>query len=340
MIKEAIEKIVQKEDLTYDEAYTVMNEIMDGSTTPTQNAAFLAALSTKSTKAETIDEIKGCAAAMREHALTVDGHGMDTFEIVGTGGDRAGSFNISTTSAFIAAAAGIKVAKHGNRAASSMSGTADCLEALGANIDLSPEKCLELLDKTGFCFFFAQKYHTSMKYVGAIRKELGFRTVFNILGPLTNPIHPNRQLLGVYDEYLVEPLARVLYGLGVKKGMVVYGKEKLDEITAVGPTAVCEFSHGEYKTYDIAPEDFGFNRCKKEALKGGTPEENAQMTRDILSGKEKGPKIDTVLMNAGAALYIADKSYSIAKGVEMAKELIDKGAAMEALEKFIKESNR
>ena len=340
MIKEAIEKIVQKEDLTYDEAYTVMNEIMGGSTTPTQNAAFLAALSTKSTKAETIDEIKGCAAAMREHALTVDGHGMDTFEIVGTGGDRAGSFNISTTSAFIAAAAGIKVAKHGNRAASSMSGTADCLEALGANIDLSPEKCLELLDKTGFCFFFAQKYHTSMKYVGAIRKELGFRTVFNILGPLTNPIHPNRQLLGVYDEYLVEPLARVLYGLGVKKGMVVYGKEKLDEITAVGPTAVCEFSHGEYKTYDIAPEDFGFNRCKKEALKGGTPEENAQMTRDILSGKEKGPKRDTVLMNAGAALYIADKSYSIAKGVEMAKELIDKGAAMEALEKFIKESNR
>ena len=340
MIKEAIEKIVQKEDLTYDEAYTVMNEIMDGSTTPTQNAAFLAALSTKSTKAETIDEIKGCAAAMREHALTVDGHGMDTFEIVGTGGDRAGSFNISTTSAFIAAAAGIKVAKHGNRAASSMSGTADCLEALGANIDLSPKKCLKLLDKTGFCFFFAQKYHTSRKYVGAIRKELGFRTVFNILGPLTNPIHPNRQLLGVYDEYLVEPLARVLYGLGVKKGMVVYGKEKLDEITAVGPTAVCEFSHGEYKTYDIAPEDFGFNRCKKEALKGGTPEENAQMTRDILSGKEKGPKRDTVLMNAGAALYIADKSYSIAKGVEMAKELIDKGAAMEALEKFIKESNR
>ncbi|MBQ7480765.1 MAG: anthranilate phosphoribosyltransferase [Lachnospiraceae bacterium] len=340
MIKEAIEKIVQKEDLTYDEAYTVMNEIMDGSTTPTQNAAFLAALSTKSTKAETIDEIKGCAAAMREHALTVDGHGMDTFEIVGTGGDRAGSFNISTTSAFIAAAAGIKVAKHGNRAASSMSGTADCLEALGANIDLSPEKCLELLDKTGFCFFFAQKYHTSMKYVGAIRKELGFRTVFNILGPLTNPIHPNRQLLGVYDEYLVEPLARVLYGLGVKKGMVVYGKEKLDEITAVGPTAVCEFSHGEYKTYDIAPEDFGFNRCKKEALKGGTPEENAQMTRDILSGKEKGPKRDTVLMNAGAALYIADKSYSIAKGVEMARELIENGAAIETLEKFIKESNR
>lgn len=340
MIKEAIEKIVQKEDLSYEEAYTVMNEIMDGSTTPTQNAAFLAALSTKSTKAETIDEIKGCAAAMREHATAVDGNGLDTLEIVGTGGDRAGSFNISTTTAFIAAAAGIKVAKHGNRAASSMSGTADCLEALGANIDLEPEKCLELLDKTGFCFFFAQKYHTSMKYVGAIRKELGFRTVFNILGPLTNPIHPTRQLLGVYDEYLVEPLARVLYGLGVKNGMVVYGKEKLDEITAVGPTAVCEFSHGEYKRYDIAPEDFGFIRCKKEDLKGGTPKENAQTTIDILSGKEKGAKRDTVLMNAGAALYIADKSYSIAKGVEMAKELIESGAAYDTLEKFIKESNR
>lgn len=340
MIKEAIEKIVQKEDLSYEEAYTVMNEIMDGSTTPTQNAAFLAALSTKSTKAETIDEIKGCAAAMREHATAVDGNGLDTLEIVGTGGDRAGSFNISTTTAFIAAAAGIKVAKHGNRAASSMSGTADCLEALGANIDLEPEKCLELLDKTGFCFFFAQKYHTSMKYVGAIRKELGFRTVFNILGPLTNPIHPTRQLLGVYDEYLVEPLARVLYGLGAKNGMVVYGKEKLDEITAVGPTAVCEFSHGEYKRYDIAPEDFGFIRCKKEDLKGGTPKENAQTTIDILSGKEKGAKRDTVLMNAGAALYIADKSYSIAKGVEMAKELIESGAAYDTLEKFIKESNR
>ena len=338
MIKEAIEKIVQKEDLTYDEAYAVMNEIMDGATTPTQNAAFLAALSTKSAKAETIDEIKGCAAAMREHALKVESNGMDTLEIVGTGGDRAGSFNISTTSAFVAAAAGIKVAKHGNRAASSKSGTADCLEALGANIDLEPEKCIKLLEDTGFCFFFAQKYHTSMKYVGAIRRELGFRTVFNILGPLTNPIHPTRQLLGVYDEYLVEPLARVLYGLGVKRGMVVYGKEKLDEITAVVPTAVCEFDSGEYKRYDISPEDFGFNRCRKEDLQGGSPEENAQITKDILSGKDKGPKRDTVLMNAGAAIYIAGKAASVAEGIEKAKELIDSGKAYEAMERFIKES--
>ena len=340
MIKEAIEKIVMKEDLTYDEAYGVMNEIMNGETTPTQNAAFLAALSTKSTKMETIDEISGCAAAMREHALAVDAGDMDTFEIVGTGGDRAGSFNISTTSAFVAAAAGMKVAKHGNRAASSKSGTADCLEALGANIQLEPEKCVELLEETGFCFFFAQKYHSSMKYVGAIRKELGFRTVFNILGPLTNPVHPKRQLLGVYDEALVEPLARVLYGLGIKNGMVVYGMEKLDEISAVGTTKVCEFNNGNYKCYEITPNDFGFTRCSKEDLVGGTPQENAQITRDILSGKEKGPKRSTVLMNAGAALYIGGKAETLADGVRLATELIDSGKALETLEKFIAASNR
>ena len=339
MIKEAIEKIVTREDLTYDEAYTVMNEIMDGVSTPTQNAAFLAAMSTKSAKAETIDEIRGCAAAMREHAIKCDTGNMDTLEIVGTGGDRAGSFNISTTTAFVVAAAGVKVAKHGNRAASSKSGTADCLEALGAKIDLEPEKCVELLDKTGFCFFFAQKYHTSMKYVGAIRKELGFRTVFNILGPLTNPACPKRQLLGVYDEYLIEPLARVLYGLGVKKGMVVYGREKLDEISAVGETAVCEFENGRYTTYEITPEEFGFERCKKEDLVGGTPEENAKITRDILSSKDKSGRRSTVLMNAGAALYIADKVPSMEEGVKMAADLIDSGAALSAMEKFVNESN-
>ena len=339
MIKDAIEKIVLREDLTYDEAYTVMNEIMDGVSTPTQNAAFLAAMSTKSAKAETIDEIRGCATAMREHAIKCDTGEMETLEIVGTGGDRAGSFNISTTTAFVASAAGVKVAKHGNRAASSKSGTADCLEALGAKIDLEPKKCVELLDKTGFCFFFAQKYHTSMKYVGAIRKELGFRTVFNILGPLTNPACPQRQLLGVYDEYLIEPLARVLYGLGVKKGMVVYGREKLDEISAVGETAICEFSNGRYTTYEITPEEFGLERCTKEDIVGGTPEENAQITRDILSAKEQGGKRATVLMNAGAALYIADKAPSMEEGVKMAAELIDSGKALAAMDAFIKESN-
>ena len=340
MIKEAIEKIVLKEDLTYDEAYTVMNEIMNGETTPTQNAAFLAALSTKSTKAETIDEISGCAQAMREHALTVDGGDMDTLEIVGTGGDRAGSFNISTTTAFVAAAAGIKVAKHGNRAASSKSGTADCLEALGANINLEPEKCVSLLKDAGFCFFFAQKYHTSMKYVGAIRRELGFRTVFNILGPLTNPIKPSRQLLGVYDEYLLEPLAKVLTSLGVKNGMVVYGREKLDELSTAGETAVCEFNNGEYSSYVLTPEQFGLTRSTKKDLEGGTPEENAKITRDILSGKDRGPKFETVLMNAGAALYIAGKATDIADGIGKARELIDNGEALKAMERFVDLSNK
>lgn len=339
MIKEAIIKIVDKQDLTYDEAYAVMNEIMNGETTATQNAAFLAALSTKSTKAETIDEIAGCAAAMREHALKVDAGDMDTFEIVGTGGDGAHSFNISTTSAFVAAAGGMKVSKHGNRAASSKSGTADCLEALGVNIQQDPEKCVELLNKVGLCFFFAQKYHTSMKYVGGIRKELGIRTVFNILGPLTNPVRPKRQLLGVYDESLVEPLAHVLSSLGVEKGMVVYGREKLDEISVVGPTMVCEFGNGEYKTYDIKPEDFGLESGTKEDLVGGEPEENAAITRAILSGEEKGPKRTAILLNAGASLYIGEKAESLQEGIKLAAELIDSGKALQKLEEFVKATN-
>ena len=338
MIKEAIVKIVDKQDLTYDEAYSVMNEIMSGETSPTQNAAFLAALSTKSTKAETIDEIAGCAAAMRDHALKVP-HDMDVLEIVGTGGDNAHSFNISTTSALVIAASGVKVAKHGNRAASSLCGTADCLEALGVNLDLSPEKCVELLKKIGICFFFAQKYHSSMKYVGPIRKELGIRTVFNILGPLTNPASPNMQLLGVYDASLVEPLARVLTSLGVKSGMVVYGTDKLDEISASAPTLVCEFRDGNYKTYTITPEQFGFTSCKKEDLVGGTPAENAAITLGILKGGDKGPKRNAVLMNAGAALYIAGKADSFENGIKLAGELIDNGAALAKLEEFIKESN-
>jgi len=338
MIKEAIVKIVNKQDLTYDEAYTVMNEIMSGETTPTQNAAFLSALSTKSAKAETTDEIAGCAAAMRDHATRVE-TGMEVFEIVGTGGDNAHSFNISTTSALVAAAGGMKVAKHGNRAASSKCGTADCLEALGVNIQQSPEKCVELLQEAGMCFFFAQKYHNSMKYVGAIRRELGFRTVFNILGPLTNPGSPAMQLLGVYDEYLVQPLAQVLISLGVKRGMVVYGQDKLDEISLSSPTTVCEFKDGWYKTYTITPEDFGFERCSKADLLGGTPEENAAITRAILSG-EKGHKRNAVLMNAGAALYIGGKADSMADGIKLAAELIDSGKALETLEKVIDVSNR
>ena len=337
MIKEAIVKIVNKGDLTYDEAYAVMNEIMNGESTPTQNAAFLSALSTKSAKAETTDEIAGCAAAMREHATQVK-TSMDVFEIVGTGGDNAQSFNISTTSALVAASGGMKVAKHGNRAASSLCGTADCLEALGVNIQQDPEKCVELLDKVGMCFFFAQKYHSSMKYVGAIRKELGFRTVFNILGPLTNPGSPSMQLLGVYDEYLVEPLAQVLVSLGVKRGMVVYGMDKLDEISMSAATKVCEIKDGWFKSYMIEPEDFGFKKCTKEDLKGGTPEDNANITQDILKGA-KGPKRDAVLMNAGAALYIGGKADSMKDGIRLAAELIDSGKALKTLEDFVKVSN-
>lgn len=337
MIKEAIIKIVNKEDLSFDEAYTVMNEIMNGKTTPTQNAAFLAALSTKSAKAETTGEIAGCAKAMREHATPVDTD-FDLFEIVGTGGDNAGSFNISTTSAIVAAAGGMKVSKHGNRAASSKCGTADCLEALGVNIDEDPDKCRELLEKVGICFFFAQKYHNSMKYVGAIRKELGFRTVFNILGPLTNPAHPKRQLLGVYDEYLIEPLAKVLMELGVKKGMVVYGMDKIDEISLSAPTKVCEIKDGSLHTYEIKPEDFGLSRCKKEDLAGGDPKENAAITLSILNG-EKGAKRDAVLLNAGAALYIGKKAKSMQEGINLAARLIDSKKALKVLEDFIKVSN-
>lgn len=338
MIKESIVKLVNKEDLTYDEAYAVMNEIMSGQTTATQNAAFLAALSTKSTRAETIDEISGCAAAMRAHATQVE-TGMDIFEIVGTGGDNAHSFNISTTSALVAAAGGMKVAKHGNRAASSQCGTADCLEALGVNIRQSPKRCLELLNEVGMCFFFAQEYHTSMKYVGAIRKELGFRTVFNILGPLTNPGTPSLQLLGVYDEYLVEPLAQVLISLGIRRGMVVYGQDRLDEISMSAPSTVCEIRDGWFRTSVITPEEFGFTRCTKEDMKGGTPEENAEITLSVLNG-EKGAKRDAVLLNAGAALYIGGKAESIKEGIILAAEIIDSGKALTTLRRLIEVSNR
>ena len=338
MIKDAIIKIVGKEDLTYQEAFDTMNEIMSGETTPTQNAAFLAALSTKSAKAETSAEISGCAAAMRSHATKIETN-FEVFEIVGTGGDNSNSFNISTTSAIVAAAGGVKVAKHGNRAASSKCGTADCLEALGVNILIEPEDCEELLEKVGICFLFAQKYHRSMKYVGALRKELGFRTVFNILGPLTNPAQPKLQLLGVYDRYLLEPLTKVLIDLGVRRGMVVYGMDKLDEISMSAPTAICEFKDGWYKNYKISPEDFGMKICQKSELVGGNPAENAEITRKILSGEDFSAKRDAVLLNAGASLYIAEKVQNISEGIELAKNLIDSSAAMKTLQKFIEVSN-
>lgn len=339
MIKEAIEKIVMKQDLTYDEAYATMREIMSGETTPTQNAAFLAALSTKSTKAETIDEISGCAAAMRELATPVPHPGMQTLEIVGTGGDRSNTFNISTTAALICAAAGVKVTKHGNRAASSQCGTADCLEALGVNLDQSPQKVVEELEGCGMAFLFAQRYHTAMKYVGAIRRELGFRTVFNILGPLTNPARPEYFLLGVYDEYLVEPVAKVLSNLGVRRALVVHGQDRMDEVSLSAPTTVCELRDGFYRTSTIAPEDFGLARCEKSDLAGGTPAENAAIVRAILSGEERGPRRDAALLNAGCALYAAGAADDIAAGIARAAEAVDSGVAAATLEAFIAQSN-
>lgn len=339
MISEAIQKLVVKQDLTYNEAYEVINEIMSGNTTAVQTAAFLAALSTKSTKTETIEEIAGCAAAMREHATRVE-LPVPVLEIVGTGGDKAGTFNISTTAAFIIAAGGVKVAKHGNRAASSKSGTADCQEALGINIVQDPEMCARLIDEVGMCFFFAQHYHAAMKYVGPIRKELGFRTVFNILGPLTNPASPEYMLLGVYSDALVEPLARVLTTLGVKRGMVVYGTEGLDELSSVSDTLICEFGDGNYKTYTLTPEEFGFIRGTKADLTGGTPQDNAAITLDILEGHTHGARRDTVVLNAAAAFYIAGRINTIAEGVALAQELIDSGAALKTLEAYSHLSNQ
>lgn len=335
MIKEAIATIVSHGDLTYQQAYDVMNEIMSGQTSPTQNAAFLAALSTKSTRAETIEEISGCAAAMRSHATPVPHPGMKVLDIVGTGGDKASSFNISTTAAMIIAAAGIKVAKHGNRAASSQSGTADCLEALGVTIQQDPQKALDLLESVGICFLFAQKYHTSMKYVGAIRKELGFRTVFNILGPLTNPAKPEYFVLGVYDEYLVEPIAQVLSHIGVERALVVYGQDKLDEISISAPTTVCELKDGDYETSQIKPEDFGLARGKKTDIVGGTPQENAEITRNILAGELRGAKRDIAVLNAAAGIYTAGKSDSMKEACQLAEQLIDDGSAMNVLTSFI-----
>lgn len=335
MIKEAIKKVVGKEDLTYDEAYAVMNEIMSGETSAVENAAYLAALSTKSSGMETIDEISGSAAAMREHAERVE-HDMDVIDIVGTGGDHSGSINVSTTASFLAAAAGLNVCKHGNRAASSWSGTADCLEALGVNIDQPPAKVREELDAIGMAFLFAQRYHQSMKHVGAIRRELGIRTVFNILGPLTNPSRPSCMLLGVYGGHLMRPLAKVLPGLGVKRALIVHGTDGMDEISIGAPTLIREITDGTESAYEIRPEDFGITPASKESIRGGKPDENAAVTRGILSGEITDARADVCLLNAGAAIYIGGAASSIADGIAKARQTIADGSALKKLEDFIK----
>ena len=336
MIKEAIIKLSKKQDLTYAEAETVMDEIMSGQATPVQMSAYLTALSLKG---ETIDEITASAAGMRAHCIKLL-HDMDVLEIVGTGGDGSNSFNISTTSSLVIAAGGVPVAKHGNRAASSKSGAADVLEALGVKITLTPERSAEILKKINICFLFAQNYHIAMKYVAPIRKELGIRTVFNILGPLSNPAGANMELMGVYDQALVEPLAQVMANLGVNRGMVVYGQDSLDEISMCAPTSVCEIKYGKFTSYEITPEQFGYEKCEKGALTGGTPAENAEITKAILKGEERGPKRQAVCLNAGVALYIAGKAASMEEGVKLAESLIDNGAALKKLEEFVEETNK
>lgn len=336
MIKEAIIKLSKKQDLAYAEAEAVMDEIMSGQATPVQMSAYLTALALKG---ETIDEITASAAGMRAHCIKLL-HNLDVLEIVGTGGDGSNSFNISTTSSLVIAAGGVPVAKHGNRAASSKSGAADVLEALGVKITLTPERSAEILKKINICFLFAQNYHIAIKYVAPIRKELGIRTVFNILGPLSNPAGANMELMGVYDQSLVEPLAQVMANLGVNRGMVVYGQDSLDEISMCAPTSVCEIRDGKFTSYEITPEQFGYERCEKGALTGGTPAENAEITKAILKGEEKGPKRQAVCLNAGTALYIAGKAASIEEGVKLAESLIDSGAALKKLEEFVEETNK
>ena len=336
MIKNAILKLAKKEDLTYAEAEAVMNEIMSGKASPVQMAAYLTALSLKG---ESIDEITASAAGMRAHCVKLL-HDMDVLEIVGTGGDGSNSFNISTTASLVIAAGGIPVAKHGNRAASSKSGAADVLEALGVNIAIPPERSAEILKNINICFLFAQNYHIAMKYVAPIRKELGIRTVFNILGPLSNPAGAKMELMGVFDEALVEPLAQVMAKLGVVRGMVVYGQDSLDEISLCAPTCVCEIRDGWFQSYELTPEQFGYARCEKAELVGGTPAENAAITRAILEGKDMGARRQAVCLNAGAALYITGKSDDMESGVRIAEALIDSGAAERKLEEFIRETNR
>lgn len=335
MIKEAIAQLVKREDLTSEVMEQVMEEIMTGEATDAQKASFLTALSMKG---ETIDEITSAAKVLRSHCERFL-NDMDVLEIVGTGGDGSNTINISTLSSVVVSAAGIPVAKHGNRAASSKCGTADCLEALGVKIDCAPARSAQILKDINLCFLFAQKYHPAMRFVGAVRKEMGIRTLFNVLGPLANPAGATMQLFGVYSEELVEPLAHVLRNLGVKRAMVVYGRDSMDEISLSAETKVCEFKNDEFKSYVIKPEDLGLTRCNKEDLVGGTPQENAAIVNDILGGA-KGPKTDVVLLNAGAAIYLASDVITLKDGIEKAREIIVSGKAKKQLKEFIEETNK
>ncbi|MEE0024081.1 anthranilate phosphoribosyltransferase [Methanobrevibacter sp.] len=335
MIRQAIFKVSKKEDLTYDEAYRTMDEIMSGAASEVQMSSYLTAMAMKG---ETIDEITASAEAMRNHCIRLL-NDVDALEIVGTGGDGSNTFNISTTSSIVISAAGVPVAKHGNRSASSKCGAADVLEELGVNIQIEPDKSLQCLKENNICFLFAQNYHIAMRYVASVRRELGIRTIFNILGPLTNPAGATMQVLGVYDKELVEPLAKVLNNLGVKSALSVYGIDGMDEISVSDKTCVCEIKDGEIKSYEIDPSDFGFEKCSIEDLVGGDPKENARITLDILKG-QKGPKRNAVVLNSAAGLYVAGAAESIGDGVKIAEDMIDSGKALQQLENFIEFTNR
>ncbi len=331
MIKKAIHQLIKREDLSFETARQVMDEIMQGQATPAQIASFLTALHMKG---ETIEEITACATVMQDHCTKLP-HSGEVLEIVGTGGDEAYTFNISTVASFVIAAAGMPVAKHGNRSVSSKCGAADFLEALGARLDLTAEQSSKILKETGLCFMFAPIYHASMKYAAPVRKEMGARTIFNILGPLTNPAGATIQLLGVFDRSLVEPLAQVLANLGVRRAMVVYGNDGLDEITLGATTTVCELKDGQLSTYTLDPREFGFSFCEPGDLVGGNAADNAAIALKILEG-EQGPKRDVVLLNAAACLYLAGKAETIADGIRLAAEMIDSGKASKTMTAFVK----
>ncbi len=335
MIKNAIQKVISGQDLDFATAKEVMNAMMEGTATQAQMGALLTGLRMKG---ETVEEITACATVMREKGLKINPV-RKVIDIVGTGGDGTNTFNISTTSAFVIAAGGVPVAKHGNRGVSSKSGAADVLECLGINLNLTPEQSAEILAGSNICFMFAQLYHTSMKYAAPVRREMGVRTIFNVLGPLSNPAGATMQLMGVYDRKLVGPLAQVLANLGVVRGLVVSGSDGMDEVTLTGETYVCEIREGKLASYEITPEQFGFSRCTLADLAGGSPEENTQIATNIFSGKERGPKRDVVVLNSAMALYLGIDNISVAESIKLAQEIIDSGKAAAKLEQFRRLTN-
>ena len=335
MMKEYINKVMEGKNLTTKEAAAAMDIIMSGNATPAQIGSYLTALRMKG---ETIEEITGCAKSMREKCSQLVGKG-DLMDIVGTGGDCTNTFNVSTVSSFVVAAGGVKVAKHGNRSVSSKCGSADVLEALGVKLDITKEQNEAVLEETGICFMFAPIYHSAMKYVAAPRRELGARTIFNILGPLANPAYANLQVMGVYSEELVDSMAQVLSNLGVKRAMVVHGIDGVDEVSICGKTKVCEVRNGKLKSYTINPEELGLSTAQPEDIKGGLAEENKEIALSILKG-EKGAKRDMVLINSAVALYTALDDKSLKECVQMAADLIDSGKALDKMQEFIKATQR